>query len=137
MVGVRGFEPPIPRPPAECSTRLSHTPLYYSMTYKEVKIGKIDLGYIQATPSPNDIIFCVVFHLDKFIFSHENQSMNHKEESSLDIQSYSLPFATVPGFHLNVYPLLLLPDQHPRQFSNTEPITIYQYPLYKFQWYSG
>ena len=46
MVGVRGFEPPIPRPPAECSTRLSHTPLYYSMTYEKVKSIEIDLAYV-------------------------------------------------------------------------------------------
>ena len=26
MVGVRGLEPPTPRPPGECATRLRYTP---------------------------------------------------------------------------------------------------------------
>ncbi len=26
LVGVRGLEPPTPRPPGECATRLRHTP---------------------------------------------------------------------------------------------------------------
>ena len=29
MVGMRGFEPPTTRPPAECATRLRHIPLKF------------------------------------------------------------------------------------------------------------
>ena len=32
MVGVRGLEPPTPRPPGECATRLRHTPTFFLKT---------------------------------------------------------------------------------------------------------
>ena len=48
MVGVRGLEPPTPRPPGECATRLRHTPNDLVIIGMKTKIKHNSLPYLSV-----------------------------------------------------------------------------------------